>query len=536
MSLRTPNNSNLAIRGIPSNRRSLSGQGTVAQPVVQPYARPADWLPIGTSTATQYIQLLVPVWEVGTNLIAFITTGATTIDWGDGTAPENVASNVQANHTYSYSAVSNLSSRGYRQAVITITPQAGQNITRFDIQRRNSSVIFSTVYATPIVDMTLKVPNITTAGNLVIGASSLTVSLANLEQVTIQSHGLTNMTNMFINCITLKSVLPFNTASVTNMTSMFQGCSQLQTVPPFNTASVTNMTSMFSGCRSLLSVPLFNTGAVTTMSNMFVNCNVLQSVPLFNTFNVTDMTAMFNGCSALETVPLFNTSKVTSMVDMFRESGITTIPLFNTAAVGSTDRMFYFAKSLKSVPAINISSSTNTRNMFADCVSLTTVEMPLNMPFVGTTLSMFHRCSSLQSVTAWITPNFNTNNMGTPFEFCTSLTKLIIGNVNFGPRFDFTGALPNLREITGVSGPVNVSNITSFGTMLNMPNLARIWMTGTNATVSFANNNLSGPAIDEIFSGLSNTGTGKTVTITGNWGTSTCTRSIATAKGWTVAG
>lgn len=45
---------------------------------------------------------------------------------------------------------------------------------------------------------------------------------------------------------------------------------------------------------------------------------------------------------------------------------------------------------------------------------------------------------------------------------------------------------------------------------------------------------LSGPELDAIYTGLSVTGAGKTITVTGNFGTATHNPSIATAKGWTV--
>ena len=52
-------------------------------------------------------------------------------------------------------------------------------------------------------------------------------------------------------------------------------------------------------------------------------------------------------------------------------------------------------------------------------------------------------------------------------------------------------------------------------------------------TFSVANAKMSASALNEMFSILP-TVTGQTVTITGNYGASTCDTTIATAKGWTV--
>jgi surface protein len=532
MSLRTPSNSNLAIPGTQPNRRSLSGQ---TQPVVQAYARPADWVAIGTSTATQYVQLLVPVWDVNSNYIAFTTTGATTIDWGDGTAPENVASNTQANHNYAYANVSNLSSRGYRQAVITITPQAGQNITAFDIQKRHSSQgIIS--YATPILDMTLKVPNLVTTGNLVIGATSLLVQLAFLEQVTILSHGLTSFNNMFRNCINLQSVPFFDTASVTNMTAMFHTCRALLTVPLYNTRSVTNMTSMFQNCVALQTVPLFDTRSVTTMSDMFNACVSLVSVPLFNTATTTTFSNMFNGCRSLQTVPLFDTRAAQSLAGTFNGTALTTIPpIITTSALTSVGSMFAANTALQSVPLFNTANVTDMSSMFSGCSSLQSVPL-FNTANVTDMSSMFLNCLSLKSF-----PSFNTSKvttMANMVQNCSSLqTITFTTTTSLISMNNFSSGAVSLKQMVGLNGPFNISsatNVTNAFSALN--SLSRCQVTGTNVTISFASGSLGGTELNEIFYGLSVTGAGKTITITGNVGTSTCTRSIATAKGWTVSG
>jgi hypothetical protein len=45
---------------------------------------------------------------------------------------------------------------------------------------------------------------------------------------------------------------------------------------------------------------------------------------------------------------------------------------------------------------------------------------------------------------------------------------------------------------------------------------------------------LSGSELNSIYTALSANGAGKTITVTGNYGTSTDDPTIATAKGWTV--
>ena len=131
--------------------------------------------------------------------------------------------------------------------------------------------------------------------------------------------GVTNMVQMFSNCINLKTldVSSFNTINVNNMNYMFNGCSKLTTlnVSNFNTSKVTNMSYMFSSCQNLTTLDLsnFNTSKVTNMNSMFRYCRNLTTLDLsnFNTSNVTDMGNMFNSCNSLTTVKVTNCDETT---------------------------------------------------------------------------------------------------------------------------------------------------------------------------------------------------------------------------------
>ena len=81
----------------------------------------------------------------------------------------------------------------------------------------------------------------------------------------------------------------------------FEGCWQYS-----DTENVTDMNNMFYNCINLTNVPLFDTKNVKNMVSMFYNCKNLANVPLFDTSNVTDMSYMFNGCSSLEQIHMIN--------------------------------------------------------------------------------------------------------------------------------------------------------------------------------------------------------------------------------------
>jgi surface protein len=309
------------------------------------WVRPSDWIAMPTITPTeQKVAALFLVGDNDSNFVAFRCSGNYTVNWGDGIT-ENVAAGVTAQHNYVFSSLSASTEIGptgskMRQAMIVITPQAGQNLTSISFNFKHSS-LGSTAYTTPILEITLSAPNCTT---LVIGGT--TGGLRLLQQCTILSHNVTSMASMFSNCSSLQSVPLFNTSAVTSMAGMFNNCVSLQSVPLFNTSAVISMASMFSNCFSLQSVPLFNTSAVISMSNMFSNCHSLQSVPLFNTSAATSMSNMFTGCGSLQSVPTLNCSSSTNMVSFLsncpglkrcQATGIKTTVSFANCALSATN-------------------------------------------------------------------------------------------------------------------------------------------------------------------------------------------------------
>jgi hypothetical protein len=90
----------------------------------------------------------------------------------------------------------------------------------------------------------------------------------------------------------------------------------------------------------------------------------------------------------------------------------------------------------------------------------------------------------------------------------------------------------NLQSI----GTINVSSSAlTTAICADCQSLKSAGFVGINTTTSFANCMLSGTELNSIYTNLSNTGTGKTITVTGNFGTATDDPTIAEAKGWTVA-
>ena len=216
----------------------------------------------------------------------------------------------------------------------------------------------------------------------------------NLETISgldyLNTENVTDMSNMFNNCIILPSLdlSNFNTAKVTNMSCMFKNCKELSSLnlsESFNTVNVTNMSSMFYGCSQLSSLALsnFNTEKVKFMPSMFYGCNKLSSLDLsnFNTENVTNMSSMFNGCSQLSSLDIsnFNTEKVTYMYNMFYGCNkLSSLDLynFNTAKVTDMSYMFYGCSTLQTIyvsddfVVTGITNDSYKKNLFTNCNAL----------------------------------------------------------------------------------------------------------------------------------------------------------------------
>jgi hypothetical protein len=316
----------------------------------QGWVRPVDWLPLPELQATdnRFVGLLA-VTNDSSNLVALSATGAVTVDWGDGSI-ENFATGVVARHQYNYATIGNLSTLGYKQVIISVTPQLGQTLSTFSLQQVPTGYTSGT--NTPWLDIAIAGTSITSLA-ISQGGTPL-VTLGSLRQCRIVSLAPTyaSFASMFNNCYALRNVIiPFGaTSSGTNFSYMFLNCTSLASVPLFNTAAGTDFSYMFLNCPTLTSVPLFNTSSGTNFLGMFQSCTTLTSVPLFNTSSGTNFSAMFQGCATLASIPLFNTSAGTNFANMFR-----------------------FCSSLFEVPALNVSSvtlATNFASMFLGCSNL----------------------------------------------------------------------------------------------------------------------------------------------------------------------
>jgi len=122
--------------------------------VYNSYTRPADWLPISNLVVDgdQKVVMLHAIFQ-DSNFCALQCAANYTVDWGDGVV-ENFAANVSAYRVFSYSSFPGTESTlGYRQAIVTVTPQAGQNLTKVDLSINHNQSNLGTTYSSGWLDI-----------------------------------------------------------------------------------------------------------------------------------------------------------------------------------------------------------------------------------------------------------------------------------------------------------------------------------------------------------------------------------------------
>jgi surface protein len=389
----------------------------------------------------------------------------------------------------------------YKQVIVTITPQAGGQLTSMQLTSLHSALNATNPTSSAWLDLTVSLPQTTT---FVISTTSTSLVVhRHLENATILSLGAANtFAGLFVNCNNLQRVhIAASTSGITSTANMFQNCFNLRSAPWFDTSNVTTMANMFSGCQNLVDVPLYDLSNVTTMAAMFTNCSSLQAIPPFNTGKVTTMLSTFSGCRSLRALPLMDTSKVTTIASAFVNCNqLETIPQFDFSSLTTASTAFNNCFSVVSFPAFNLPNCTIFTSMFQGCAGL--VHAPvMNTPNATMFTTMFSACTSLRSVplynSAKVTdfssmfvncyqlgqvPHFDTGNattMASMFSGCYALAAI--------PQFDtskvttFSGMFStcvNLRVIPSLDTPAATNMNNMFNACYRLTNVP--WMNTSN--------------------------------------------------------
>jgi hypothetical protein len=278
------------------------------------WQRPTEWLPIPSYTANEEVFYgLHAVWDTSVNPCALLCNGTGagyTVDWGDGTVTD-YAFNVKAERNYNYASLSGTPFRGYRQAMIKVTPRAGAVITNFDLQQRFTGLALQ--YSTGWLEKHVNFGSLTSMANG--WAQQVKISL--VENFVVKKHPNIGygMFNSYSSLFRFKQILT-HTGTTDNMA--FAAPTTLRVVEITCVSSVAqnnNSVTMFSNNKSLKNLTMTGGSAFKFQnsyalseypdpaniniggdcSNMFTNNYCLRQIPAYNLANVTSLANWLNG-------------------------------------------------------------------------------------------------------------------------------------------------------------------------------------------------------------------------------------------------
>lgn len=324
------------------------------------WVRPADWLPLPEITSQeQKLVGLFAVYDLPGNFLAMYFEGDYTVDWGDGTV-ESFPSGETAQHSYNWSSVpsSTLTTQGYKQVIVTVTPQVGSNLTAMNLSAGHDLVPYG--YSYPWLDIAVSLPEAEPGQSFVVSQGDFSESsfLLELQNLLILNTGnATDLTYAVYFCTSLRKAEIHNCSNVEKMDDLFEECYSLQSVAIYEATSCETMEYAFYYCYNLKDVVITGTSSLISTYFLFSHCYSLVTAPFLNTSSVLYMQSMFEWCSSLTTVPLYNTSSVESMQGMFDQCYcLVTIPPFNTSNV--QDLRLGYLQNVRYLPTLNSSSVT----------------------------------------------------------------------------------------------------------------------------------------------------------------------------------
>ena len=499
----------------------------------EPWVRPTEWLALPDNVdGVQKVSILNAVFDTDSELLALQCQGAYTVDWGDGTT-ENFASGAKAEHKYNYNNASlnsdTVANFGYKQCIITITPQSGQNLTQLLLNAHHSTIGSSASYdmSSGFLDVRINTPFLTDNNSLSLGSSGVATSNnyvkhSMLEQCLIGELGVTSLAYLFYDCYSLQSVSIKDTSNVISFTSMHYNNHSLHKMPTYTFRSAgVSVNSMFYNCYSLIETyPLVITpSAAGSVESMFTFCKSLKYIDLTINSNINySMSLLFSSSPSLETINLVltGTGKVTNLGNTFAMNLIKSSPVIDTSLCTSFLQTFQNCPRLTDLYEYDYGMAITLSNMLDGCYSLKSVPN-FNITASCTSLaSLCNNCWSLEKAPTF-SDSSGVTNIVQMLATCKSLTVIpnyIFGNISGGMSSTFSGCdslqiMPNIAVGNVYTGNTNfVQFLYSLKRML-MP---------LRFTFSVANAKMSAAALTEMYSILPTVATTQTVTVTGNYG------------------
>ncbi len=560
---------------------------TPSIPLNTSYERPSDWTDLpALSQGDEKVYLLVNVGEPdGSNYMRLKFRGDFTVDWGDGSTT-NHATNTDADHEFLWAnAPSNsLTSQGFRQVIVTVTPQAGSQLTEW--------ILSSTPYVPADSEYNGSVNHgvcrVKMAGTNFTNMSLAMYFYTGLQEFEfIGTNNITNFSNTFKGSGIIK-VTELDTSNGTNLNNMFASCNQLIEIPALDLSSSTNISYMFTTCTCITKLPKMTLPvSCTNLQYVFYNCYKLQEVPFtsfpgvtnffgafsgtairefnYSTPAITNAQQMFNGTTLLQTAILRDipVGQFTNISYIFGSCGsLTYIKPFDTSGVinfrncfsgikhdmdlswvdtssGTNFEAMFKNSYLKDVSWLNVTSSaTQVKDIFSGCSILVKLPTSMDLTNCASFNTSFYYCQSIRRLPTFINSG-NITNLYRAFTGCFLLEEApaFSGNQFTTVREAFMHCR-SLMTAPQYDLSLIVSYPNSYNAFQSCYNLRKSLITTSKSEISYANCSLSRAEIVNIFNNLQTSVDNRTIFIASNPGSEDLTASdllIATNKGWTVS-
>lgn len=364
------------------------------------WKRNSEWLPIvDPSTEDKFVGLLA-VYPNGRNdlTMRYSAIGGYTVDWGDGTITTH-GSNTNSTHSYDYSTINNstLTSEGYKQVIVTVTPTITSNSF-------TGLLGYSYVNNVPInwLDLVVQSPFITRF----YGYSQVIHPLLERFRV-VGVNPSADYQYLFFRAPKI-SVVEIDYSLATNLFVLF-GYSGIKKIGNLNVT-----------CEKIpnfyYATALKEVGSYTCLGTQF-NSNDNSPIEIIGDVNCPNATISkqsFKTSRNLRKIGFMNFPNVTDASEMFRQNYSLNSFNGNFDSVQNIRYMFEDCPSLRSVTFSDLSNVNSVSALFSKCYSLA----ELRVPNIATTFDL----SNCNLDRAALVQVFN--DLGT-----TTATLTITGNI-----------------------------------------------------------------------------------------------------------
>ena len=402
----------------------------------------------------------------------------------------------------------------------------------------------------------------TCSSNAIYSLLSAFVNCYNFKNITFPTNfNASSLSSAFSSCFSLtNATFPSSMPNLTNMDTAFYNCYLLRSVQLPTTVGggislgTAGGSGTFGSCFALSSITIPSGWNITSLSNAFQNCRNLKTIVLPNNTqnSITSMLYMCQGCSKLESITMPTSLNLVNTLQSAFESCYNLQTVSFPASMPALTTLSAAFSSCQSLISLTLPTTTPVLSQmyqtFIYCFKIIEITLPSTVGGIAVFQQTFQGCNSLKTITLPTTQMSSVYSCQNLLYQCAVLTTINnlskLGTLAATPLVDGTKFEYQTYGITSLSFNCPFSKLelnglgsNSFNKLnsLRLLNTGTGQWTGTSPQLNVSYCYLGIAALNQLFTDLT-TVTSKTINIAGCTGAAGCTRSIATAKGWTVIG